>query len=561
MADGDINGFDDTDTMRIGEVVRYVEHDPRYRRRQRRWGGPPPNDKLVLFVALENFNSQSASVRNCRGSTDDLVGSCARLAYDPATEANGWIANQSYFRVDGAVECVWDPGFGSPAGTSCGGQTILCGQRLWAQLNGTSGRYEVASVDRRTLSNGSGCACTWFGYATWIVTVDGDGNPQWTLESNRCTGCYDEGERTPALVGGLVDYRFQPLGLNADWITSPTPIPTLQMFEDGLRYATCCNAVDAPPDPGCELTCCYRIPTPIPSCPSGDESTVDVTVSLNSDSSGSGSSCGWSNTTPSTLLTVAYASPDCPGCRNTDTGLPTTCYLTVTRTGIYMNFSGVTMIYTVSWEQGGFGFVATVTAVYTLDSEPDCIATSATLSTVFAIVTVDGVFVSSSFAAICSNCNLGNDYFASIFETNIDLTPIGCDGTQVGRCCYTDGSGNHCVDGVTLAYCDTLPSSCWRATVAGSPTCADGNSLGCTNCVPSSSSSSSSTSSSSMSSSSSFSSSSSSTPCSGGPCGWTWGGTSWSQTSGACMGCTCPSPDFFFSPGTNIGATASTNCA
>jgi hypothetical protein len=40
MADGDINGFDDEDTARIGRTVRAYEHDLLRPKKQRRYSGP-----------------------------------------------------------------------------------------------------------------------------------------------------------------------------------------------------------------------------------------------------------------------------------------------------------------------------------------------------------------------------------------------------------------------------------------------------------------------------------------------------------------------------------------
>ncbi len=136
----------------------------------------------------------------------------------------------------------------------------------------------------------------------------------------------------------------------------------------------------------------------------------------------------------------------------------------------------------------------------------------------------------------------GQDFPASVHVAQFDcagnVPPTPC-SEELGRCCYTDDDGNHCVDDISECDCLELSlNTCWNQTIDGDITCATPHVGGCTNCEPA-------------------------PEC--GTCHWKvildLDGVTlvWSQQSGSCTGmCACTMPA---GPPTPLGAEVDTNCA
>ena len=385
---------------------------------------------MVLFVALEDFGNGIGSAGSgargvgCWTNYDEKVARCTRLEYSDRVNmrvgTTRWQSNQGYQRVDGWVECVWAPTIGgtlNDVGT-CNGDDLKCGTRFWATWNSQTMRYEVVSIG--STGNDGNCPCAWYGYALWQVVDSGGGVPAWSLYENRCTGCYqDEPDHINLQDVSLQDYRYMDIGLNADWVSSPTPSPPVEMMGTDWLYVTCCNVTDPDPPPLCELCCCYSVEMPTPLCDSADPGDP-VTLKLRPQQNcGDGQvPCVWSAASQ-ILLSVNGPTVTCGS-----TPTPTT--LVVDLASYIMTLTTITITWRITLTGCGPAGIYYVTAIYALDDTPDCSsALTATLSSAVANFTEITLPAGSEDPV----CTLTASDLIGLFEASIDLTVVECDPT------------------------------------------------------------------------------------------------------------------------------------
>lgn len=407
------------DARRIDRAVSAFEHEI--------IGGPTPPKKRgipgppILMLALQDFSTDPFEQSPCEDPADNgvMAGRAARVRLNPNIIKGPQVQPTRYLRYDGLVECVWQPIAEAP---SCVLAGIKCGNYFWATEN--DGRLEVLAgepVENIT------CPCIEYGFAIWKVVDDGEGNPIWELDENRCSGCYSvaSGVVDRAGLDLVKDIRFNPVDINEDWLSEPGMDPPETWMDGPERYVTCCNDVDEPV--GCELQCCYGVTVNRPDCDGGTEGTKTLILD------GGGIGCRWYSG-EAVLAGVFVCAEHNSGIRvvvsaamSDEMGLRIT--VRVPTVGCPYPFAG------------GYFYHAR----YTLSAPIDCVST---LTATY----VDTLEIGCSPTWACDTCPDFDPTQA--FPATISVAPIACDAgdTIEGRCCH----GNAECDITNESDCDTL---------------------------------------------------------------------------------------------------------
>lgn len=381
---------------------------------------PPDNIKPELFISLQDFGVLAGGGPiDCVSTADAAVGLAAKLLYQPEL---GYLPSQkvSYMRDEGEVVCCWQP---AETGCNTARTKIRCGEYFWAMWNGQSGRYEAISNGRNdsdSTNNDANCPCKWWGFAIWEVQLVASVNT-WVLIDNRCSGCYHDTAETPERSEITASLRFLVTSSNDDLIETPTADATL--FDVGDRYVTCCGVPDDdPPPPPCDLTCCYSVPLPYPSC----TDTSIVSQAILSPVGGS-SNCTWSS--GANLPMWRDTIPDCcPSYPDTTFDIYMSALI-----GMVTTLTGTTLTYqvTLTWGYTPGTFVAVcqgtgtgyIHVEYDISPDPDCTNDPTGTRTKF----------QHTFAAgkpdACPLCDRDMAYISSLFPSSISVTRIACDET------------------------------------------------------------------------------------------------------------------------------------
>jgi len=272
MAQEPLVGFTEDTAGRVLDATRFIEADPRYPVSDRRNGGPPSREP-VLMLALADFGlTAGATTGAVLADRDCLVAYCIPLERNQnvGVDATGIVAQQTYFPAEGQ-EAV--PVYAALTGrsgdaTGCAAKSIKCGARLWAIFSPWSERWEVVSIDEGFPATSS-CSCTWRGWALWkVVWGEGeDPDPEWELESNHCIGC-------EANLDGAQDLRFAEIEDETD-LEEPGIDPPESWIGTDRRYVTCCGVTDVPSE--CPQ-CCYSLSFPLPDCEGGTNGTLQLVL-------------------------------------------------------------------------------------------------------------------------------------------------------------------------------------------------------------------------------------------------------------------------------------------
>lgn len=440
-AAGDWNAFVDTARTVRDQRVIFKPGDISY------------SNEPQLFIALETFSLSSGGSEVCQGAKDARVGRSAKLDWDVNLYDGfgGWPI--SYQRVMGEAVCVWQP---AESGCSSVNTEIKCGEYFWGIWNGQSGRYEALSNGRHdsdATNDGSACPCKWYGYALWKVVVTDD-VAAWVLDENHCSGCYDATESREVIA---VDHRFEETNLNDDWIETPGADPEDYRADnpDGrhdetFRYVTCCNITDDPPPPPCDLTCCYSVPVPLPSCsdPTSVSQVILQAVTGNavcSWASGPLSYAVWNDSWPESEHGCPDSTPDI------------TYSITMTLTSVVMSTTQI--IYSFSLLSTGFTGAGWVTVIYNLNATPDC--TNDPTATKAAFQTNVNNYTD------CTFCERNMGWLSSLFPATITATRITCNETTTTN---TSTSSTTTVSSTTSTSSTTGSTSSTSSTTASSTT-------------------------------------------------------------------------------------------
>jgi len=532
-----------------------------------------PANELVLFIALETFLPWSYSGEEwCYGSQDAIVGRAAKLEFHPEFDSQAYQSKLTYFRVEGEAHCVW-----MPAETDCKNASghdqrwkIGCGEYFWAIWNGQSGRYEAVSPGRRqdldSFTQTAECPCKWFGFATWkVVTVEGVST--WELVENHCSGCYDTDR-----AGIPTDHRFSVTTSNSDWIREPAPLASDYAGDPDFRYVTCCNVEDVAPPPPCELTCCYVVPVPLPSCSGGSKISQAILQVVTG-----GETCLWTTD----LIDYVIWDEQLGSCCDLH---PSAHYFLTVRLArvsivgrvlryvLYMDtgwrsddaIDGTTCPIVLGAGTVGAGAVGggrtTITVEYTLAEDPDCTNDPAATRKYIA-------FSPYSFGSgdDCMTCARDDAYWSSLWPGAITVKRIACNETTTTTESSTTGSSTtgSSTTGSSTTGSSTTGSSTTGSSTTGSST--TGSSTTGSSTTGSSTTGSSTTGTTGSTGSTGSSSSSTTTGACTGFVRWTWQTDSdphhWGSVGGGtgCIDpCTAPAPTF---DGTFGGQTADVFCA